>query len=68
MSYKGAVTVAASGTKNLRNTNSNLPRTRLMAPKGYTDHDIAGSKLANMAAQHRVGTMRGTPVNLKKGK
>ena len=35
--------------------NKHLPRERIMAPKGYNDHDLAGSKLAKHAADHRIG-------------
>lgn len=35
--------------------NRRIPRTRIMAPKGFTDHDLAGSKLARIASEKRIG-------------
>lgn len=34
--------------------NKKTPRTRIMAPNGFTDHDDAGSKLARMAHEKRI--------------
>jgi hypothetical protein len=34
--------------------NKKTPRTRIMAPKGFTDHDDAGRKLVRMASENRV--------------
>lgn len=34
--------------------NRALPRIRLMAPKGFTDHDDAGRKLARLASEKRI--------------
>jgi len=44
--------------------NKKLPRIRIMAPKGYIDHDVAGSKLAKLAGEKRLGLRHGP----KKGK
>lgn len=35
--------------------NSKTPRIRIMAPKGYKDHDDAGRKLARLASEKRLG-------------
>ncbi len=34
--------------------NSKTPRDRIMARKGFTDHDDAGSKLARLASEKRI--------------
>lgn len=37
-----------------RPRNSAIPRTRIMARKGFTLHDYAGRKLARMAREKRI--------------
>lgn len=48
----------------MKEKNKKLPRIRIMATKGYTDHDVAGSKLSKLAGEKRLGLRHGP----KKGK
>lgn len=48
--------------------NRKIPRLRIMAPKGFTDHDYAGRKLARLAQEHRLGVRCRVPRRAKWGR
>lgn len=48
--------------------NKSLPRERIMAPKGYTNHDSAGTKLLRKASAKCIGVKHPTGLAVIAGR